>query len=673
MNDQLHSTATATATPPADAAHDAADAVKARLRDKHGEAEAERIDRGVDQVLRYWRQEDGDATAFGDFAEAEFVPAGEDLDLTFARFEFALERLGGYMQSLARDLRRGATLDIGPMLPLDKRLAGYNPAAHLADDFFANKIAFSALLNFPLFNLEERLALGDEWSRRQWAEARLAEQFSSRVPAEVSLGISAAAATADTYINVYNLYLHHVLTEDGRRLFPQGLRLISHWGLRDELKARYIDPEGLEKQRLIKTAFDRIVRQEIPAAVIDNPDVDWKPGSNTVSAPDARDATELGRREADERYRHWLELFHAVRRADPYYADDPTFIARRFNRGRQIPEERVEQLFVDLLTSPLVKPVGELITRRLGRPLEPFDIWYVGFKPRGRYSEAELDAIVGERFPTVDAFAAELPRVLGDLGFSDERARFLADYTVVEAARGAGHASGASRRDDKAHLRTRVGADGLSFQGFNTAMHELGHIVEQIFSVTTIDHTLLQGVPNTAVTEGLAFVFQNRDLEVLGLEGPGDDAHHLHALETFWATCEIAGVALVDMEVWRWLYDHPDASPAELREAVVATAQDVWNRYFAEAFGVRDETLLAIYSHLVDSAMYIPDYPLGHIIAFQIESHFAGFGGSFGDEVERICQLGALTPDLWLRRAVGSPISAQPLLEAAGAALAVIA
>ena len=36
------------------------------------------------------------------------------------------------------------------MLPLDKRLAGYNPAAHLVEDLFANKIAFAALLNFPL-------------------------------------------------------------------------------------------------------------------------------------------------------------------------------------------------------------------------------------------------------------------------------------------------------------------------------------------------------------------------------------------------------------------------------------------------------------------------------------------------------------------------------------------
>ena len=50
-------------------------------------------------------------------------------------------------------------------------------------------------------------------------------------------------------------------------------------------------------------------------------------------------------------------------------------------------------------------------------------------------------------------------------------------------------------------------------------------------------------------------------------------------LEEFWATREIAGVGLVDIAAWHWLYDHPQATPAEFRAAVVAIAHDVWNRY----------------------------------------------------------------------------------------------
>jgi hypothetical protein len=231
---------------------------------------------------------------------------------------------------------------------------------------------------------------------------------------------------------------------------------------------------------------------------------------------------------------------------------------------------------------------------------------------------------------------------------------------------------GAARRDDEAHLRTRVGAGGMDYKGYNIAVHELGHNVEQVFSTTAIDHTLLQGVPNTAFTEALAFVFQGRDLELLGLAGGDPQAEHFKALDTFWSTREIAGVALVDMAVWRWLYEHPEATAAELRAAVVEIAREVWNRWYADIFGVRDVPLLAVYSHMIDGAMYTPDYPLGHLIAFQVEEHFETADAPLGVEFERVALLGRLTPDAWMRRAVGAPLSAEPLLAAAERALAAV-
>src|SRR5207237_1323475 len=143
--------------------------------------------------------------------------------------------------------------------------------------------------------------------------------------------------------------------------------------------------------------------------------------------------------------------------------------------------------------------------------------------------EADLDAKTRARYPTPAAYAADIPRLLRDLGFSDEKAAFLAAHIVVEPSRGAGHAFGAARRDDDAHLRTRVGPQGMDYKGYNIAVHEMGHNVEQVFSVTTIDHSLLQGVPNTAFTEALAFVFQARDLQLLGLGAPDPDALDLRA------------------------------------------------------------------------------------------------------------------------------------------------
>jgi oligoendopeptidase F len=144
-------------------------------------------------------------------------------------------------------------------------------------------------------------------------------------------------------------------------------------------------------------------------------------------------------------------------------------------------------------------------------------------------------------------------------------------------------------------------------------------------------------------------------------------------LGEYWATREIAAVSLVDMAAWRWLYAHPDATPAQFREAVVAEAERVWNRWFAPHLGAKDQALFGIYSHLVHSGLYTPDYTIGHLIAFQVEDHFRRSKDPLGQEFERMVTLGNLTPDLWMRQAVGAPISAKPLLDATESALATLA
>ena len=39
--------------------------------------------------------------------------------------------------------------------------------------------------------------------------------------------------------------------------------------------------------------------------------------------------------------------------------------------------------------------------------LIPSDIWYAGFKPRAKHSEADLDALTRKRYPTAADYAAE--------------------------------------------------------------------------------------------------------------------------------------------------------------------------------------------------------------------------------------------------------------------------
>ena len=652
------------------------------LLEKYGEGQRDRLGRGMKQVAQFWRAEDGDSKAFEEFVRANFAGDAATLDALFTRMEFAMESLDGHMVEINRDFRMQSDLDRGPIYPFDETLAGYDPSAHVNDDFFANKLAFVVLLNFPLTTLEQRLAEGESWSRRQWAEARLAQRYSKRIPADVNLAIAKAGSESAQYIAQYNVWMHHLVDERGNRLFPPKMRLLSHWNLRDEIKADYGDTAtGLAKQRAIQKVMERIVTQTIPKAVIDNPNVDWNPFTNEVRpaaekdsdapppAASALPATKpTNAPEPDTRYATLLADFQASRKADPYSPTAPTLIARRFDENRELPEARVRKMFEDVLTSSLVPRVAKLIEKRLGRPLEPFDVWYSGFKQRGKYSEAELDEIVRKKYPTPEAYKKDIPNILQKLGFSKEKAESVADNIIVHPARGSGHASGAGKRGFKAYLRTRVEKEGMNYKAYNIAVHEMGHNVEQTFSLNDIDHTLLSGVPNTAFTEALAFVFQGHDLELLGLVKPDAKSKALATLNDFWGTYEIAGVALVDMGAWHWMYDHPNATAGQLKEATLGIARDVWNRYYAPVFGKRDVVLLGIYSHMIDSFLYLPDYPIGHMIAFQIERQMEK-AGNIGSEFERMAKTGSVAPDLWMKKATGAPVGPEALLAAAAEAL----
>jgi hypothetical protein len=659
--------------------NDSSAKLERELVSKYGPQQKERLARGLHQAGEFWRAQDGDAAVFEEFVRTNFAGDPATLDTMFNRFERLLEQLDGHMHEMNREFRQQLDLDLGPVLPFDEMFGGYDPSAHVLDDFFQNKLAFTVLLNFPLTTLEQRLKDGAKWNRRQWAEVRLAERFSKRVPADVNLAIAQAEAESGQYISEYNIWMGHLLDNAGRRLFSPKMRLLSHWNLRDEIKADYADEvNGPAKQRMIQQVMERIVTQTIPKVVINNPAVDWNPFTNDVQPTALRDlgsalpSTQISSApEPETRYAMLLKTFLAAKKADPYSPAAPTLIARRFDEDREIPEARLKAMLEQVLTSPLVPQVAGLIQARLKRPLEPFDIWYSGFRPASKYSEAELDEIVAKRYPTPEAYQKDIPNLLMKLGFSPERSRQVAGNIVVDPARGSGHAMGAEMRSAKAHLRTRVEKTGMNYKAFNIAVHEMGHNVEQTFSLNDIDHTLLKGVPNTAFTEALAFVFQGQDLALLGLSSPDPKSDALKTLNDFWATYEIAGVALVDMAVWHWMYDHPQATPKQLNLATVQISKDIWNRYYAPVFHKNDVVLLGVYSHMIDSFLYLPDYPIGHMIAHQIEEQMKK-AGNIGSEFERMAKMGDVTPDLWMENATGRPVGPEALLEATQRALVAV-
>lgn len=616
----------------------------------------ERMERGVKQAAALWREEDGTKEEFQAFVEANYAKTEEERAALFESLSRMMEKLNESADILTVELLKPTQLtNAGEPTEVDWIMSGYSASAHMMDDLFANKVAFITILNFPFYSLEEKNRLGVNWTRQEWAEARLGDVFTARVPADVQANMAQALANAENYIADYNIYMGNLRTEDGQQLWEKDKVLLSHWNLRDELKSLYqsdnLESRGKnrEKQEMIYQVMQRIVNQTIPAEAVNNPDYIWEPYSTD------------DKREPDTRYQKILDVFHAMQQMDAYCPNMPTGIIRNFEGDIEIPAEEVERLFTELLSSEQVKIVADEIKSRLGRDLRPYDIWYDGFKARNSLNEDDLTAQTRKRFPTPIAYEKQIACMLTVLGFQKEKAEDIARHIVVEPARGSGHAWPCVGRNEKARLRTRIAPEGMDYKGYNIAVHEMGHNVEEVVSLYFMDQYMLRGIPNTGFTEASAFLFQHRDLQLLGYGKQEMDQNAVY--DAFWGMYEIMGVSLVDMHVWQWLYAHPKASAAELREATLAIAADVWNKYFEPVLGEKDCILLGIYSHMVNSPMYLPNYPIGHIVQFQLEEALAGCSAAeWAENYERWYRLGRLTPSIWMHQAVNGELSVKPIL-----------
>ena len=640
------------------------------LIEAYPQANMQLAERGVRQVATLWQQNDGSEADFIELVSNHFAATDEDKKNLYDRLSYILEQCGQSADLLNNTLQEPTTLvGKGEPTTIDWIISGYSPMAHFTEDMFANKLAHICVLNFPSYTLEEKNTLGQEWSRQEWAYARMGEIFNTRIPGSIYANSAQAMSEAENYIAGYNIMMHCLRNDQGEQLWQDPLALLSHWNLRDELKSNYANvPNAQEKQEMIYQLMLRIIRQEIPESVVNNENQLWKPYSNEIQDSKGTEIKDFDR-EPDTRYQKILDIFHTMQQIDRYRPDAPSHVLRTFNEDLEIPQAEIESLFIQLLQSDEIKAVAQIIRERLGRDLRPYDIWYDGFKSRSSISEDMLTSQTQSRYPTANNFEQDMPRMLIDLGFNIDQAKEIASHIVVEAARGSGHARPCVGRNQPARLRTRISDKGMDYKGYNIAVHEFGHNVEEVISLYNIDYYTLAGIPNTGFTEASAFLFQQRDMQLLGYgkQTMSKDA----TLDMIWGMYEIMGVSLVDMAMWEWLYKNPKASAAQLREAVIAIAGDIWNKYYAPLLGEQDCPLLGIYSHMVGYALYLPGYPIGQLVQFQLEEHLAKCKtpAEFAKEYIRIYQQGKLTPDAWMRGAVGESMSVEPILKAVRQAL----
>ena len=643
-----------TATPAA------ADVIE-QLVEQHGEAARDRATRGVEHTASRWRPDDGDADAFADFCTTYFIADIDQLPVLVCRLETAIEQVGGHLYEMRRTLRRWSDLRGEPFGKVDDLLATFDPAPDLSEQYWRQKLAFVARLNLDRPDLATMLRDGTTWSTDQWATVRISRAFGPRIPGDVADLVRELSFKSSKWVSEFHVPVGTLVDSTGNRWFEPDRALIAHWLIREEIRAAYADDGGLERQRALMWVMRRHIDGTIPQAVMDRTNTgDWNAEANTI------DGGDCGPLLGPVRYERWCDNVRVAHALDAHHDEHPTALRRKFDLEREIPEDDVVRQLEILLEAPARAGLAELMKRRLGRNLEPQDIYFDELAPPT--AAADLDAAVKDRFGDHRGFELALPHVLEQLGWSRGDAAFIGSRIRVEIARGAGHAMRPALPEYGAWLRTNSLDHELGWDGFDTAMHELGHNIEQLCSTHFVPRPALRGVPNTACTEAFAFLYQGLAKSVLKL--PIDDpagAKDMACAERLMEACQIAGPALLEIHVWRWIYDNPDAGPDAIRDTVLRVAVDLWATYFESHFGPDPYAILAAYQHMVGYPLYLADYALGHMISHQIIRHMGG--RDLAAETRRICSIGLLTPDAWMQRAVGSNIDAGVLADDAAEAV----
>lgn len=638
--------------------------IQDELIKKNGEQCRDRILRGTSQLSKSWRITDGTASDFEAFCKENFI-TGLELNANFQKIQQNLTLQNGYLSRIRYQFTESRTFTDGKELKADQYFRNNIPQA----DPWLGKIAFFIQLNFPSYNLDEKRLNGKKWDRMQWAMVRIGDSFAEREAPDFQADAVGEVEEFQKYIGKYFFRMDHICSPDGSFPFTKPLSLHSHFGLRDNLKEDYTRPGGLARQEIAGKLVDHITNGTVPEDFISDTSNYWNPWTNRLyKMKSGKSIPVESKMEGVKRYSGLLAEFKNKSSRDKLYPGGSTVITRTFESSNLKPEE-VEGLIRSFLADPVIASVGNLIAKRLGRPLQPFDIWYSGFQSQSAYPANMLDSITRLKYPDPKALQLDLPKILVKMGFNEPEASYIGNHARVRPIAAGGYSDQPAMRGDTALMTTVFNPQGLDYKGYRIAMHELGHVVCGIYSTRDIDNFLLADVPTGGITEGLAEMLAYKNIEGLDLKPvSAENQKDMLALASLWYLVDLGGQSLTDIETWKWMYANPAATPAELQSAVLKISGDIWNQYYAPVFGgIRDQHILSVYNHFITGSLYLYNYFLGNVIMFQLYDKY--MPDNLAGGLQRACSVGKTLPELWMLNAVNKGISLDPLLETAGKAV----
>jgi hypothetical protein len=628
------------------AAQAAVPLAEAALGKRFGTKVSADIARGVRFCARVWDWKKSEAAGFVEFCEKHYHPPGKARSRLLHRLDEIMHLVNGSFTVIAKTTRVGLDLAEVDLTPAEELFGAFSAGTHLDEDLRTFRIAALAQLNFGTDDLRPPK------TREAWAARRLSRVGRTVIPADLCAEASMRGAEIDRFVSGFKLHLDKIDYTDPLIRFPKDSVHMSHWGLRDFMTSLNGQENALPRQHAIRDLLRRVVDGEIPKEALDNPKARWRQQDGTIHENGTmRTATPIG----PLRWEQFKKAYDVERRIDPHTVYG-NIIDNKFKLQREIPEEKVVQILMDILSAPVAEKVALFVEQKLGRPIEPHDLYFRSFQAGAKKAPLSFD--IGKRYPDAESLTSAIPEILGRLGFAKQRAKWIGARIKVDNSRSAGHAWNPGTAHDVSRLRVPIDKGGVNEEVFGVFMHELGHCTEQVLTSYGMDYKSLWGVPNTAFTEGFAFTFQDKADFILGRKMSIDS--DVTVLQRFWEVFEITGPALTEIRFFHWLYEHPEATAADMHMAIRRIGDEVWAKFYARIFGAEGYGLMSVYSHILWCSFYLADYSMGYVIAYQVRKFLAT--RKFAPEMERLCALGSIYPESWMKAAVGQAISVDPLL-----------
>lgn len=638
--------------------NDIIEKVQTELEKQHGQSETERIRKGVSQLARNWRSGDGTEQEFADFCLRYFM-SGNTLHSNFRRIVDNLTYMEGMLYKISTLFHESDYYTDTPKLEADDYLQRILPGS----DHYSAKFAHYVQLNFPYYTFAEKQRHCREWNREKWAMVCLGDSYAFRHDRFSSNPFTEKANHFKRYMEHYFFSIDRITDKKGKYLYTDEIALHCHRGLRDQIKQEYTAPGGTSRQELLYAIAENATTGNIPVLFLKDTTTRWNPSAGKLYKMENGKQKEIKNYETENlhRYTGLLACMKEKMFTDQSYTPQTTTIQRTFDKS-SVSLEKTETLIRNFLADPLLSEIGRIIEKRLGRKLRPYDIWYSGFQEQSAFSAGYLDSLTHSRYPDPQTFRKDLPNLLIKMGIHPQDAHFIGSHISVRPVVSGGYSSQPSLPGDTALLTTMFGKQGLDYKAFRVSMHELGHCICGVFCTNNIDYFRLAGVPCDAITEAFAELFAYKNAEALDLHPfSPEEKQHLLNLATIWYLLEMGGQTLTEIETWKWLYAHPEATAQELKEAVLHISSTIWNTYFSKIFHIRDQHILSIYNHYITGDLYLYNYFLGNVIMYQL--HKTSVSSDLTEELKKACREGCTLTDLWMKKAVSAPVSTESLMQ----------